>query len=156
MKKFLSLIFVILFFTTFLEAEEKTVLQKSVDLVNSAKEIVVNKLEDIKLIEEEKRKADELEKERIAQELEKKREQEAEEKRKLELEVKTTNLLKRISTIDEKLKDNILLKRYSNYDAYRKISEELEDLKKNLEVKNGKSQDHIYHLKTKLELNKMS
>lgn len=38
-------------------------------------------------------------------------------------------LQKRIEELDEKLKDNILLKRYSNYLAYRKISKELELLK---------------------------
>ena len=41
--------------------------------------------------------------------------------------VQITFLKSKVSTIDLKLKDNILLKRYSNYFTYRKISAELED-----------------------------
>ncbi len=66
--------------------------------------------------------------------------------------LKTKNLLKSIKIIDKKLNDNILLKRYSNYDAYRKISAELTSLKKHLKKAHNKTENQIYHLNNKITI----
>lgn len=62
----------------------------------------------------------------------------------------------RIQEINNKLSDNILIKRYSNYKAYRKISRELEDIKKELtriKKKRGeKSKELAYQLNNKLRI----
>ncbi|AXH09575.1 hypothetical protein CP960_01235 [Malaciobacter halophilus] len=60
-------------------------------------------------------------------------------------------LQKRIEELDEKLKDNILLKRYSNYLAYRKISKELELLKQSSKKK-GKTDEHYSQLNNKIRI----
>lgn len=57
-----------------------------------------------------------------------------EEETRIRKQTKINDLKKRIDEVDAKLKDNILLKRYSNYDAYRKISAELRDLKKRIQI----------------------
>jgi hypothetical protein len=60
-------------------------------------------------------------------------------------------LQKRIEELNEKLKDNILLKRYSNYLAYRKISKELELLKQSAKGK-GKTDEHYSQLNNKIRI----
>ena len=71
--------------------------------------------------------------------------------------------LKKIATIkfqirenDVKLNDNILIKRYSNYKAYRKISKELDDTKQKIKkVKNKrseKSKELFYQLNNKIRI----
>ena len=86
-----------------------------------------------------------------------KEEKEAEEKRLEEVkksikEKKINDLLRRIQEVDSKLKDNILLKRYSNYDAYRKLSTELSELKKSITKTSDKTEDQIYHLNNKIRI----
>jgi small-conductance mechanosensitive channel len=140
-----TLLITSLFAFSLYSQESENIIDKAGNLVNSvvndAKEIVVNNLEDIKQIEEEKRLQEEAEK------LKKE-----EEEKKLLREVKIKDMQKRIALIDEQLKDNILLKRYNNYDAYRKISEELIQLKKSLTTINEKSADQIYHLNNKIRI----
>jgi len=101
-------------------------------------ETVVNKLSDIEAIEEKRLK--EIEEEKLKQ-------KEAEEKR-----AKITEIKNRIDAIDSELKNNILLKRYSNYDAYRRISSELDDLKDTVEKVNPKNEDKIFQLNNKIRI----
>ncbi len=146
--KILKILFISSLFAISLYSQEnKNIIEKAEKLVgsvvNDAKEIVVNNLDDIKRIEEEKKLQEETEK--IKKE---------EEEKKLLKEVKINNMQKRIASINEQLKDNILLKRYNNYDAYRKISEELIHLKKSLTTISEKSADQIYHLNNKIRIKK--
>ena len=62
-------------------------------------------------------------------------------------------LLEKIRKIDLQLKDNILLKRYSNYLSYRKISTELAQLKRSL-VKKKKiaTEEQMYQLHNKIKV----
>ncbi len=70
--------------------------------------------------------------------------------------VKLANVNKKLEEIDKKLKDNILLKRYSNYSTYRKISNDLENIKedlKNVKKKGGKhSKELEYQLNNKIRI----
>ena len=72
--------------------------------------------------------------------------------------VQITFLKSKVSTIDLKLKDNILLKRYSNYFTYRKISAELEDFeeraKKIKRKRSAKYKEERYQLKNKIKIKK--
>ena len=61
-------------------------------------------------------------------------------------------LLGKISTIDFELKDNILLKRYSNYLSYSKISIELAALKDSLKKKGNDIEEQIYQLHNKIRV----
>lgn len=61
-------------------------------------------------------------------------------------------LLESISKIEVELKDNILLKRYSNYSSYSKISNELADLKDNLKRKTNISDELTYQLHNKIRV----
>lgn len=72
----------------------------------------------------------------------------------LEKEIKITELKKQIQLIDSKITDNILLKRYSNYDTYRKISNELAELEKSIDKVSNKTEDQIYHLSNKIRIKK--
>ena len=142
-----SLLIVFLSFT--LSLAEENINNSSTDNISKTlKEVVVNKLEDIESIEKTKEEQEKAEK--IAQEeAEKKR---IEDERKLKKQIKINELLKRINGIDTKLKDNILLKRYSNYDAYRKISSELAELEKSLVKVSNKTEEQIYHLNNKIRI----
>ena len=57
-----------------------------------------------------------------------------------------------ISKIESELKDNILLKRYSNYSSYSKISNELADLKENLKRKTNITDEQTYQLHNKIRV----
>ena len=61
-------------------------------------------------------------------------------------------LLESIAKIEAELKDNILLKRYSNYSSYSKISNELADLKENLKRKANASDELTYQLHNKIRV----
>ena len=69
---------------------------------------------------------------------------------------KIASLKLQIQEIDGKLNDNILIKRYSNYKTYRKISKELETLKddlKKLKKKRGKHvEELVYQLNNKIKI----
>ena len=61
-------------------------------------------------------------------------------------------LLESISKIDFELKDNILLKRYSNYLSYSKISTELAVLRDNLKRKTNITDEQTYQLHNKIRV----
>jgi small-conductance mechanosensitive channel len=63
-------------------------------------------------------------------------------------------LLDKISKIDSELKDNILLKRYSNYVSYSKISSELASLKESLKRKStvNVAEEQVYQLHNKIRV----
>jgi small-conductance mechanosensitive channel len=109
------------------------------------KEIVANNLKDIEKIEKEKEteaqlKFEEEEKRRI------------EEQKELKKQRKISELEEKITSIDEKLKDNILLKRYSNYNAYIKLSDELVELKQSAKKSSNKTEEQIHHLTNKIRI----
>ncbi len=87
----------------------------------------------------------ELENQQIAQK------QKALEEKSMQDLAQITVLQSKIESLNEKLKDNILLKRYSNYIAYRKISTELDSLKKSLKNK-GKSEEQYSQLNNKIRI----
>ncbi|WP_321315199.1 mechanosensitive ion channel domain-containing protein [Halarcobacter sp.] len=109
------------------------------------KHIVSNNLNDIEKIEE-------LKQEEEKARLEAEEKQRIEEEKRLAKENKINELKSKIDTIDEKLKDNILLKRYSNYNAYIKISDELADLKKSAKKIGNKTEEQIHHLTNKIRI----
>jgi len=107
----------------------------------------------VKQIEQEiiKEKFDEAQKE-----LKEQQERELEEQKSKEINMKNlaliNTLLLKIEKIDASLKDNILLKRYSNYLSYRKISTELNSLKKSVEKKKDADEEQIYQLHNKIRV----
>lgn len=98
-----------------------------------------------------KEKFDEAQKELKEQE-----EKELEELKSREINMKNlsliNNLLSKIEKMDSSLKDNILLKRYSNYLSYRKISTELALLKKSVNKKKNADEELIYQLYNKIRV----
>lgn len=101
-------------------------------------ETVANKLSDIEAIEEKRLK--ELEEEKL-------KEQKEQEKR-----AKITEIKNRIEAIDSEVKNSILLKRYSNYDAYRRISSELDELKNSLKRVDPKDEDRVFQINNKIRI----
>ncbi|WP_419764665.1 MAG: mechanosensitive ion channel family protein [Arcobacter sp.] len=69
-----------------------------------------------------------------------------------EIKAKIDNYISEINNIDEELEDNILLKRYSNYIAYRSISKELHELKNQLSDVNKKNRDLLYKVENKIRI----
>ncbi|MCT7908982.1 mechanosensitive ion channel family protein [Arcobacter lacus] len=61
-------------------------------------------------------------------------------------------LLEKVAKIELALKDNILLKRYSNYLSYGKIVNELDSLKNSLKSKSGLSEEQEYQLHNKIRV----
>jgi len=108
---------------------------------------------EVKQIEQEiiKEKFDEAQKE-----LKEQQERELEEKKSKEINIQNlaliNTLLAKIEKIDASLKDNILLKRYSNYLSYRKISTELNSLKKSIKKKKNADEEQIYQLHNKIRV----
>ena len=98
-----------------------------------------------------KEKFDEAQKELKEQE-----EKELEELKSREINMKNLSLinvlLSKIDKMDSSLKDNILLKRYSNYLSYRKISTELALLKKSVNKKKNADEELIYQLYNKIRV----
>ena len=88
--------------------------------------------------------------------LEQKRIQELEDLKTKELNLQNlaqvNNILAKVAKIDLDLKDNILLKRYSNYVSYSKISIELASLKNNLKKKSNVVDEQIYQLHNKIRV----
>lgn len=66
--------------------------------------------------------------------------------------VEANILLEKINKIESGFKDNILLKRYSNYLSYSKISADLEQLKDSLKRKNHLSDELEYQLLNKIRV----
>ena len=108
---------------------------------------------EVKQIEQSiiKEKFDEAQKE-----LEEQKAKEIEEQKAKEIDMHNLaqiNILKeKIAKLEAELKDNILLKRYSNYVSYSKISAELASLKKSLKNKKDASEEQIYQLHNKIRV----
>ena len=66
--------------------------------------------------------------------------------------VEANILSEKIAKIELSLKDNILLKRYSNYLAYGKISAELDVLKENLKRKSNLNEEESFQLSNKIRV----
>lgn len=100
------------------------------------------------IIKEKEEEAKKLEEEKKIQEL----------KAQAQKELTRQNLEKivaigeQISKIDLAVKDNILLKRYSNYLSYSKISADLASLKKELKNKYQLSEEQTYQLHNKIKV----
>ena len=123
-------------------------------LASQNDELITNKDEaKIKEIEQKiiKEKFDEAQKE-----LEAKKAQEEAEKRARELDMQKLaqiNILKeKIQKIELELKNNILLKRYSNYVSYGKILNELSILEESLQRKKTSTEEHLYQLHNKIRV----
>ncbi|MGB5920252.1 mechanosensitive ion channel family protein [Arcobacter sp.] len=71
-----------------------------------------------------------------------------------EVKAKIDNYLLEIRRIDDLLEDDILIKRYSNYIAYRSISKELHSLKDELTDVNKKNRDLLYKVENKIRIKK--
>ena len=117
-------------------------------IIDTADKAVVNEIEQ-KIIKE---KFDEAQKE-----LEAKKARELAEKKARELDMQNLAqinvILGKIKKIDLQLKDNILLKRYSNYLSYRKISTELALYKRSLvKKKKTASEEQLYQLHNKIKV----
>ena len=136
-------ILILVLFSCFVFAEE----EPSSLIVDKKDKAEVKQIEQ-KIITE---KYDEAQKE-----LELKRKQELQDLKTKELDmqniVQINILLDKISKIDLELKDNILLKRYSNYVSYSKISAELASLKDSLKRKNNVSEEQVYQLHNKIRV----
>ena len=117
-------------------------------IIDTADKAVVDKIEQ-KIIKE---KFDEAQKE-----LEAKKARELAEKKARDLDMQNLAqinvILGKIKKIDLQLKDNILLKRYSNYLSYRKISTELALYKRSLiKKKKTASEEQLYQLHNKIKV----
>ena len=71
-----------------------------------------------------------------------------------EIKAKIDNYLLEIKKINDLLEDDILIKRYSNYIAYRSISKELHSLKDELTDVNKKNRDLLYKVENKIRIKK--
>jgi small-conductance mechanosensitive channel len=71
-----------------------------------------------------------------------------------EVKAKIDNYLLEIKKINDLLEDDILIKRYSNYIAYRSISKELHSLKDELTDVNKKNRDLLYKVENKIRIKK--
>ena len=134
----------LLLFACFAFAENDT---SFIDVVDKKDKAEVKQIEQ-NIIKE---KYDEAQKE-----LEQKRIQELQDLKTKELNMQNlaqvSILLEKIAKIDFELKDNILLKRYSNYLSYSKISTELAFLKDNLKKKSNVVDEQIYQLHNKIRV----
>ena len=117
------------------------------NVLNKKDKAEVAKIEQ-NIIQEKQEEALKLEEERKLQELE---EQKAKELNMKNL-AQINSLIQRIASIDLELRDNILLKRYSNYLSYSKISTELEILKDGLKKKTNTTDEQIYQLHNKIRV----
>ena len=140
-------ILVLVLFTCFVFAEEEAPLNTVSTVVDKKDKAVVKQIEQ-KLITD---RYDEAQKE-----LESKKNQELQDLKTKELDMQNIAqiniLLEKISKIDLELKDNILLKRYSNYVSYSKISTELATLKDSLKRKNNTIEEQVYQLHNKIRV----
>ena len=134
----------LLFISCFLWAENELALNDTVDKKDKAE---VKKIERSIITEKYEEAQKELE-EKKNQELQNLKTKEQNMQDVAEIGV----LLESIAKIESELKDNILLKRYSNYSSYSKISNELNDLKENLKRKTNISDEQTYQLHNKIRV----
>ncbi|MDN5099364.1 mechanosensitive ion channel [Aliarcobacter butzleri] len=135
-KKLGILLVVVLFSFSFaaendnvLDAQDKAEVKKIKQQIKQEKDIALKK-------EKEEQKQDQLNANQVD----------------IENMVEINILLEKIAKIETSLKDNILLKRYSNYLSYGKIVNELDSLKNSLKSKNGLSEEQEYQLHNKIRV----
>ncbi len=151
MKNIIRFFLILILSFTFVYAKVNNENSSNLNVIEQTlKDAVIDDMDDALSLE--KRKEEQLKLEKIAKEEETRLR--LEEEKRLKKEIKINDLKKRISGIDTKLKDNILLKRYSNYDAYRKISNELTELQKSLTKVSDKTEEQVYHLSNKIRIKK--
>ncbi len=143
---FKSILFILLINTTIFAQVSLNDSNTNSNLITS------NTLENIENIQKEQEKNSEEEIQKLNQKALEEEKQKVLEQEKIKLKTKIINLKSKIEEIDLQLKDNILLKRYSNYDAYRKLSQELRELKENAKKTKGKTQEQIHHLTNKIRI----
>ncbi len=153
-KKLYLIVFFILFFTSSIYANNEIQSSQDIDNIMSVEERNILK---IKQSEELKQKKKEKQKKKLEDEklkiIEEEQKKLAEEKlKKLKLQEDIKKIQEQISIINQKNKDNILLKRYNNYIAYRKISKELSLIKKDLRKNNNKTEDELYKTTNKIRI----
>ena len=100
------------------------------------------------IMQEKQQEAQKLEEEKKLQEIEEQKTKEQNMQNMAQINI----LLEKIARIDFELKDNILLKRYSNYLSYSKISAELESLKDSLKRKSNTTDEQVYQLHNKIRV----
>lgn len=135
-KKLGILLVVVLFSFSFaaendnvLDAQDKAEVKKIKQQIKQEKDIALKK-------EKEEQKQDQLNANQVD----------------IENMVEINILLEKIAKIELSLKDNILLKRYSNYLSYGKIVNELDSLKNSLKSKNTLSEEQEYQLHNKIRV----
>ncbi|MFX4232285.1 mechanosensitive ion channel domain-containing protein [Aliarcobacter butzleri] len=135
-KKLGILLVVVLFSFSFaaendnvLDAQDKAEVKKIKQQIKQEKDIALKK-------EKEEQKQDQLNANQVD----------------IENMVEINILLEKIAKIEMSLKDNILLKRYSNYLSYGKIVNELDSLKNSLKSKSGLSEEQEYQLHNKIRV----
>lgn len=138
---------ILLFISCFLWAENEVVSNDNDTSIDKKDKAEVKKIER-KIINEKYEEAQ--------KELENKKNQELQELKTPEVNLanldKINEILENISKINKELKDDILLKRYSNYVSYSKISDELNDLRDTLKRKTNVSDEITYQLHNKIRV----
>lgn len=136
-----KLVFLLPFVVSFIFAETSS------DTVNKKDKAEVKQIEQ-SIIKEKQLEAEKQLEEQKAKELEEQKTKDLN----MQHMAQINTLLGKISTIDFELKDNILLKRYSNYLSYSKISIELAALKDSLKKKGNDIEEQIYQLHNKIRV----
>ena len=136
-----KLVFLLPFVVSFIFAETSS------DTVNKKDKAEVKQIEQ-SIIKEKQLEAEKQLEEQKAKELEEQKTRDLN----MQHMAQINTLLGKISTIDFELKDNILLKRYSNYLSYSKISIELAALKDSLKKKGNDIEEQIYQLHNKIRV----
>lgn len=136
----------LLFISCFLWAENEVALNNN-DTVDKKDKAEVKKIERSIITEKYEEAQKELE-EKKNKELEDLKSKEHD----LENIAQVNTLFESISKIEAELKDNILLKRYSNYLSYSKISNELVILRDNLKRKTNITDEQAYQLHNKIRI----
>ncbi len=117
------------------------------DVVDKKDKAEVKKIEQ-NIIKEKAIEAQKLEEEKRIQEIQEQKQKELNMQNMAQINI----LLDKIARIEAELKDNILLKRYSNYLSYSKISTELESLKDSLKKKANTTDEQVYQLHNKIRV----
>lgn len=120
---------------------------QNVDIIDSKDKAEIKQIEQ-QIIEQKYAQAQKELEEQKAQEIAEKKAQELDMQNLAQIEL----LKNKIRTIENGLKNNILLKRYSNYVSYSKISSELAMLEASLKKKRNVTDEQIYQLHNKIRV----
>ena len=121
--------------------------EENIDLVDKKDKAEVKKIEQ-NIIKEKEEEALKIEEEKRVQEIVQQKAKELDMQNIAQINI----LLEKIAKIELELKDNILLKRYSNYLSYSKISMELEILRDGLKKKSNVNDEQVYQLHSKIKI----